>query len=177
MTFDERLEAALAKKNIIREDAAPHTGIWYYLWLKPQWKLWTYPYHDVKKQWSHFEIWQELCKTVESHYAVGHIEEMQELPYCFPRGRVDTSDILTTGEQMLRNEVKDPVMPAEYYLLHGDWPSALSPAGELKKIISLFNLIGPANRNLVHVKETKHEMTDPKHVEAMENLIGGYEIA
>ena len=164
--FSERLDKILAQKNLVREDQAPHTGIWYYLWLKPKWKLWTYPYVDGK-EYSHYEVWQTLAEDVAKHYNLDsdQLSELQELPYAFPRGRVDTSDILAT------NQLGIPSQSGKYYILHGD-DFPMSKDGEIKKIISIFNLIGPATRGQVEEKAVEHEMTDPKHVEAIKRIIG-----
>ena len=165
--FSARLDKVLAQKNLLREDQTPHVGIWYYLWLKPKWQLWTYPYID--KQPSHYEVWQVLAEDVAKHYNLNsnQLIELQELPYCFPRGRVDTSDLL------VRDPLSSPSKSGKWWLLHGD-DFPLSKDGEIKKIISIFNLIGPANRGLVEERVATHEMIDPKHVEAAIKLIGNF---
>lgn len=172
MGFNERLEKALARKNLIREDQTPRTGIWYYLWLKPRWKLWTFPYVDVKKAYSHYEVWQALAEDVGRHYKLTErqVSDLQELPYCFPRGRVDTSDILATNELGEPNTRSD-----QWFLLHGnDFP--LSKDGEIKKIISLFNLVGPATRDMVKELVVDHEKMVPDHVAKASVILGGYQV-
>jgi len=153
-SFEERLD-----KVLLKEDRKPKTGIWYYLWLKPKWKLWTYTYED--KHPSHLEAWQILAEDIANHYNLSDekLEELKEVPYGLPRGRVD-------------NNIPDfPTFftSNKWYILHGD-DFPLSKAGEIKRIVSIFNLVYVVND--VEVKVIGHEMMDPKHQERIQEILG-----
>ena len=158
--FKKRLDKAL-KINFC-EDERPKTGIWYYLWKKPNWKLWTFPRGSLY----HYEAWQTLAEELGSYYHLTEeqIEQLKELPYGLPRGRVDTSD----------SALELGIIPSEtgkYFLLHGD-DFPFDKESEIRKIISLFNLTNFAVRGQVSEKVVEHETMLPKQVEEIQKILG-----
>ena len=161
LAFENKLDNALGlSKNkdlgkiLSEEGEVPHVGIWYYLWLKPDWKLWPYPY--INRARGHYEVWPALSEIVSNHFHLLPNESsvLQEQYRCFPRGRID--------------KIGD-----KWYICHGgDFPK--DENGEINTIISRFNLTIPKIRGLVEIKIDDHEKTDPKHVNIAKMLIGNY---
>ncbi len=167
MEFEQRLDKILKEKNLVKEDSRPHTGIWYYLWFKPNWKLWTYPFYEGSKQPGHYELWQVLAEDIGHYYKLtaDQISELQEAYMCMPRGRIDNTDILAN------NEFGKPVKTNKWFIFHGgDFPKPES--AEIRKIISIFNLTGPELHGLTDKRIVDHEKTDGNHVAIAEALIG-----
>jgi hypothetical protein len=164
LAFEERLNKAFGLSEdqnlskVLSEDQTPHTGIWYYLWLKPTWKLWTYPY--INRAPGHFEVWPILVELIATHYNLKPNETsiLKEQYRCFPRGRIDKGD--------LKN-------PDKYFICHGD-DFPIDKNGEIYKIISIFNLTIPQLHGLVEIVCDAHEKTDPKHINIAKMLIGEY---
>ncbi|MDP1712921.1 MAG: hypothetical protein Q8K86_10755 [Candidatus Nanopelagicaceae bacterium] len=160
--FVERLDAALQKKGrVLKENRRPKIGIWYYLPKKTGgWRLWIYSTSDPSQNLSHYEAWQVLAEDLAKEFGVlSLLEELQELPYGIPRGRVDTTDDLVGGAPK-----------GKWFVLHGgDFP--LPADGELKKIVSEFDLIHQVNFAGLEVKEVDHEKTDPTHVKRVREIL------
>ena len=80
------------QKNIRKTASLPHTGIWYWVFLKPEWKLftWDFPLKD-KIDFLHVQVWPDLVRNhMRPHYKLDEdaILAASDLPYAFPRGRV-----------------------------------------------------------------------------------------
>ena len=158
MNFEERLKRAIG----IKEDRKPKAGIWYYLYLKPKWKLWHYTYTEQSRNISHLEAWQILAEDVAKHYKITSkdvIDEMKELAYGFPRGRVDSTEGLGLSNQGNR-----------WFIFHGD-DFPLSKDGEIKKIVGLFDLSQQMMAGMVEIKEVDHERMDPNHTERLSEML------
>lgn len=151
----------LEKTFGIKEDSAPKIGIWYYLWLKPNWKLWTMPMKE-NQDWSHGEVWSAaLAEDVAKHYGLNsdQTEELKNAPYGLPRGRVDVRDLIMgrpTGG---------------FHVYHGD-DFPLPKESELKKIIGKFDLTRLTLENKVKIEVHDHEKMSESDKETIQNLIG-----
>ena len=157
--LEERLEKAFG----IKEDSTPKIGIWYYLWLKPNWKLWTMPLTE-EKNWSHYEVWNgAIAEDLAKHYGLNdnQMERLKDVAYGFPRGRVDVKDLISGR-------------PAGgFTIYHGDdFPSKLSKESELKKIIGKFDLTRLALENKIKIEVIDHEKMSESDKDAIQNLIG-----
>ena len=155
----KRLEAAFG----LKEDTAPKLGIWYYLWLKPKWKLWTMPLGAEDRPWTHPEAWEVLAEDLGKHYQLDQerVELVKGLHYALPRGRVDTKE-LETGKQLGR-----------ITLYHGDdFPSGLSREGELKRIIAQFDLTKLALHDQIDALFARHKTMDANQQRMLQEVIG-----
>ena len=86
----ERMRKRAAAKQ--KRTALPHAGIWYWVFLAPEWKLftWDFPVRD-RIDFLHVQVWPDLVRNhLRPHYGLSEkaIKAASELPYSFPRGRV-----------------------------------------------------------------------------------------
>ena len=157
------LEKRLEKAFGIKEDSSPKIGIWYYLWFKPNWKLWTMPMKE-NKDWSHGEVWSaSLCEDLGNHYRLSPSDRdrLRNLPYGLPRGRVDVRELIQGR-------------PAGgWHVYHGDdFPSGLFKESELKKIIGLFDLTRLALQDQVKIVVVEHEKMSKSDKEEIQKILG-----
>jgi hypothetical protein len=159
MNLHEKLERTFG----IKEDSTPKIGIWYYLWLKPHWKLWTMPLTE-DKNWSHYEVWNAvLAEDVAKHHGLDddQTERLKDVAYGMPRGRIDVKD-LALGRPT-----------GNFTIYHGDdFPSSLSKESELKKIIGRFDLTRLALENKVKIEVVDHEKMSESDKEQIQQIIG-----
>lgn len=164
--FDKRLEKVLGP---IKEDTSPKLGVWYYLWMEPEWKLWTYEVKLDQKIIAHDEVWRILAQDIGEHYnlSVAQTDELAKHPYGLPRGRVDTTSDMIFGVKPKDDKI---------FVVHGDdFPSSMSKEAELKKIVSRFDLIKlllDKQNNKVEIVHHEHEEMVEKDKELLQNLIG-----
>jgi hypothetical protein len=89
---------------MIKEAAVPKDGIWYWVFLKPEWKLVTsaFPVRE-KKNVNHVELWPKVCQSfLSQHYkwTQSQLNEAMSLPYSMPRGRVTAEALEENGQTM-----------------------------------------------------------------------------
>jgi len=89
---------------MIKEASAPKDGIWYWVFLKPDWKLvaWAFPARD-KKNVNHIDLWPKVCQSfLAPHYKwnQSQLNEAMRLPYSMPRGRVTSEVFEENGQTM-----------------------------------------------------------------------------
>jgi len=161
--IEERLDEILGTKVAIKEDAKPTPGIWYYIWLKPKWHriiVTASEYGD----YGHPEFWKNyLAPKIMNHYGLeeSNLSELEELAYSMPRGRVDSTDLMS-GETTDR-----------WMLFYGDdIPSSLDAESEKRQLVSAFNLTGPLLHGKVEFRVMGHEKMTDSHREAIQKLIG-----
>jgi len=153
-------------KHILKEDASPKVGIWYYLWLKPNWKLVMLPSKIDEKTIPHVKAWfLSFVEDLAEHYKLSEVQKtrLKDVPWCMPRGRVDYLN-LATGK---------PLLEGNFNIYHGgDFPSNLSQEGEIKKIISEFDLTSLHLQGRVQVVQNEHEKMDPQHQKEAQAILG-----
>ncbi|MDP1712451.1 MAG: hypothetical protein Q8K86_08340 [Candidatus Nanopelagicaceae bacterium] len=156
----ERLE------HVLKEDASPKIGIWYYLWLKPSWRVQMLPVKIDEKAVPHMKAWSlSLVEDLAEYYGLlrEQKEKLQELPWCMPRGRVDYLN-LATGK---------PLLEGKFVVYHGnDFPTKFSQEGEIKKIISEFDLTSLHLQDRVQVIQHEHERMNPQHQKEAQEILG-----
>lgn len=128
-------------------------GIWYYIWLRPDWHL----MYDLDPQASHLQFWRKtVAPMLVDWYKLKESARIKlgELNASMPRGRV----LLDEGR---------------YGIYHGeDFPKKLSQEGELKKIVSAFGLSRYWILRRVDVRFEPHECMDKKQQTALRKLLG-----
>ena len=165
MAFEDKLNEAFKQRWVkIRESIMPSEGIWYIIYLKPNWVLKTYKEIDFP-DCAHAQMWEDdLSHVVADHYKVPQ-KKLASLPYAFPRGRIAN---LNPGRGI--------TTPSDRY---GDkWVVYYGkdlPGGDGKwkaKILSSFDLSSFIGR--VEWKLDDHEITQEEDVAEMVGLIGKY---
>jgi hypothetical protein len=155
------------RKKVMQEDARPSPGIWYYLWLKPEWKRIIVRYTDYGP-YGHPEFWEEyIAHEILSFYKIekSKLDQVADLCYSMPRGRVERMP--DTGIMMANEK------PGVWYMDYGgDIPSSLNAEAEQRRLISEFNLSGFANRDMVEFRVVNHEKMLGEHKEKLQKLIG-----
>ena len=164
----KRLDEALKKlqEDLLKEDRRPSAGIWYIIWLKPNWVLRTYSENDFPNV-DHFTIWDRALHIEVADYYKINEKKIQNLTYAFPRGRV-----------VYRNKRGRPVsvsmtsdMTGKWFLYHGnDSPGGISKWK--KKLITEFNLGGFLGNITWNYEE--HECMQREDVHQMSSIIGDY---
>jgi hypothetical protein len=128
-------------------------GIWYYVYLRPDWHL----MYDLDPNASHLQFWRKtVAPMLMDWYKLDDSArvKLSELSTSMPRGRV------------LLNERR-------YGIYHGDdFPKGLSRDGELKKIVSAFGLSRYYILKRVDVCFEPHECMDKKQQTALRKLLG-----
>lgn len=169
--LNENLESLFGKIEVINEDVRPSQGMWYYLYLKPKWVRVIIKSREYG-HYQHVDFWDKyIVHKLIDYYALSREELnfLSDLSYSMPRGRVSysgrsLSDIEIVGMQELEDT---------WYMDYGnDIPSPLNPESEKRKLISGFNLTGPANNDKVVFRKVPHEMMIPEEQKKMQELIG-----
>lgn len=129
-------------------------GIWYYLWLEPDWFF----IPSIESGNSHWAWWNDsIADEIAQHYDLDkkELRTLKTLQHSLPRGRI----------------VEDK--PGHFVVAHGnDFPRSLSPRSEINTIIGAFGLSKPHLLGNVEVRFEAHETMDSKHREQLEELIG-----
>ena len=114
----------------------------------------------------HMKAWfLSLVEDLVEHYKLSEEQKvkLQEIPWCMPRGRVDCLN-LTSGK---------PLTEGRFIVYHGgDFPSSFSQDGEIKKIISEFDLTSLHLQGRVQITQIEHEKMDPAHQQAAQEILG-----
>ena len=120
--FEAKLAEAL-RRRLLHEDRRPSEGIWYWVYLKPDWELRVFKNTEYGDFLTHVDVWEDyIAPLLAEHYNVS-LKSLINIPYAMPRGRVVKR--------------KD----GTWFLYHGnDAPGGL--AKWKKKIIHAFNLEG-----------------------------------
>lgn len=100
-------------EKLVKKAAMPHDGIWYWIYLKPNWKLISYDF-PIKDRidFLHINVWRDL---VSNHLAPFYkwnkdvISIAQELPYGTPRGRVSAERIDNLSYFFIRHGNDTPI--------------------------------------------------------------------
>ncbi|MDP1712424.1 MAG: hypothetical protein Q8K86_08205 [Candidatus Nanopelagicaceae bacterium] len=150
--------------GVMSEDAAPRIGIWYYLWLKPEWVLKAMPVKIGGPGIQHYKVWSVLAEEAAKHFNLNdeQLRVVARLPYSMPRGRVDYRDLKTGAAQR------------RFILYHGnDFPSTLDVAAETRRIIGEFNLTSQLlNHQNVGPQFDEHETMLIKQQEELRKVLG-----
>jgi hypothetical protein len=143
----------------------PNIGIWYYIWLKPNWELrFLLRKLDDPKNVGHVKFWQSLVEEIDKHYSLTDegISTLRGLPYGMPRGRVELKDA-TAGRVLTPQTV--------FVLYHGnDFP--LPKQAEIKTLITSFDLVPFALEHRVIDAFTDHETTVEEHRKKTQEILG-----
>jgi hypothetical protein len=133
----------------------PQEGIWYYVWLKPDWVLlWEYgTFAQHISMWStrvipalveHYELTSEQSKAISGAYTG------------MPRGRV-------VSEQYGK----------KWRVVHGDdFPKGTRKSTEVKQIIGVFGLSSHAITGRVSVEVHEHEKMSGDHKARLRKSLG-----
>ena len=151
------LEKIIVARN--RSAMRPSEGIWYYVYLKPRWRLIVWPFEQYEEM-THPDAWVKyVVPLIIKYYGIkskNDVENISNLPYSMPRGRCAFSS------QKI------------WTLFHGDdFPSELSKEGEHKKIISALGLtkIALDNKEKVVFRFDDHEVMDDLERSQLKKII------
>ncbi len=144
------------------------TGIWYYLFLHPDWRLETFRTDEYGEGVDHFHVWgRHLVPILKQHYKLDArvSGKLRELAYGMPRGRVDriAPEIHKVGER-----------PGDGVFFHGkDFPRALTLESEKRKLISAFGLsrVAAANPDKIRFELARHEKMIPEEQKQVQDLL------
>lgn len=130
----------------------PKEGLWYYVWLKPEWCL-----HFAFGQVGHVFEWRNtVVPALVKHYGLDNSQALaiRDLTYSMPRGRV-----VLDG-----NEV---------YIGHGnDFPAKTDYDDEMRRIVNEFELGRHLILGRVHVGLESHEKMNKRQQKAVQEVIG-----
>jgi hypothetical protein len=159
-----RAEMQKKAASMLKEASAPKDGIWYWAFIKPEWKLitWAFPAKD-KKNVNHIELWPKVCQSILApHYkwTQSQLREAMALPYSMPRGRV-TAEMLEEKGQSL----------TYFFIRHGnDTP----PPHNINEVISTYDLSLHVLEGLAELIYDPEETMVAEEQKAMATLIGGF---
>jgi hypothetical protein len=166
--FDAQLDEALKRERKIQESVQPSSGIWYYVYFKPDWRLEVYKSSDYGFI-GHEDAWKRyIVPELVKHYKLtsAQARDLADAHQGMPRGRVDIS--ASTGGFRIEGEE-----PGMWYLFHGsDSPIQRSEKKEMDALISQFNLIGLALRDKVQFKHKGHETMNAEDMETVQKILG-----
>ena len=149
----ERMKKRAAQ---LKQAGVPHNGIWYWLFLAPEWKLftWDFPVRD-KVDFLHVQAWPDLVRFhLAPHYKLSPeaTRLATELPYAFPRGRVTSENDLNY-----------------FFIRHGE--DTPVPGG-LRQVEGKFNLTAHLLEGMAEEIYDPHETTVKNEKEEAIRLIG-----
>jgi hypothetical protein len=85
MKIEEKIRLKLLK--VACESQQPSEGVWYLIYLKPNWIIRAYKDIDYPNV-DHVKVWsRDVSHIVAEHYKTSQ-KEIEMHPYAFPRGRV-----------------------------------------------------------------------------------------
>lgn len=163
--FEKELAEALAFRHKLNEDRRPSPGIWYYIYLAPEWKRLAFRYIEYPKVPDHPTAWQEyVVPALTTHYKLTpeQARQLEDLPYAMPRGRVD----------LTANQPNDPISNKWLMSFGNDFPAGLDVETEKGRLINDFNLANFACRDMVIFTVHEHEKMTLKHKDAIQKIIG-----
>jgi len=84
------------KKLNLKEDTRPSEGIWWYVWLKPRWRIEAFKVTEYGEL-NHSDVWPKyVAPMIAAHYKVPIGSEvynsLAEVYASMPRGRVEERD-------------------------------------------------------------------------------------
>ena len=171
--LEETLDQILGTKINIIEGVKPTEGIWYYVWFDPEWKRIFIPYSEYGSGHGHPGFWKRyIAPKVASHYRLDkeQLEQLGELPYSMPRGRVTQVPVETNVTVVIGGEEEKP---GHWYLDYGDdFPADLDPDAEKKRIINAFYLTGFVLRGIAHFRVAPHEKMSSAEQGKLGRLLG-----
>ncbi len=144
------------------------TGIWYYVYLDPDWTLLTFRTDDHGEGVDHLGVWgTHIVTLLKAHYKLDDrtAGRIRETAYGMPRGRVDRiePDIHKVGER-----------PGDWMFYHGeDFPTGLTEESEHRKLISAFGLSRLAAKapDKIRFEPSKHERMVPEEKALLQKLL------
>jgi len=159
---------ALARLRTEKKFASkPMEGPWYYVWLKPYWKIiaFAHPFGG-EEGYTHEQLWENAAaQTIAKHYGLSHekMTEVDNCPYSMPRGRV-----------VWQGPSKEHERGRFVVYLGNDMPKSINKIKFRRDIMSKFNLLVTAldDNDRVVFSEDDHEIMQSSDQDTVENLIG-----
>lgn len=163
----EKLDEVLTPAD---KENEKHQGIWYWVYLRPEWKLYAWPFGKFGEL-GHIDVWSKyVVPLIMDHYKLSEDkrQKLEKTYYAFPRGRICYApqgiDVRLPGEE-----------PGNWYIYHGgNTPGDSKDEVEAhrREVLNAFGLNQAAARGLVHWKITEHESNLKEHVEKCREMIG-----
>jgi hypothetical protein len=156
-SFSLARERMKKKAALLKQAGAPREGIWYWVFLNPDWKLitWDAPTGgDVL----HAKVWSDVVNAyLTPHYKLdpASVAAAKALPYAMPRGRI-SSETLDGGKKY-------------FFVRHGE--DTPVPNG-LHQVEEKFNLITHMLEGMAEELYDPHETVVKNEVAEMQRLIG-----
>ena len=157
MEFDNKLNSVLS------ENTRPSEGIWYYIYLKPEWGFLHWKFTEYPTAYDHPKVWVDyVLPVLVKHYKLtdDQTDKLKPLYYSMPRGRINHLAFLPGHSSSGR-----------WVVAHGrDFP--LDEDSELKNIVNAFNLSGLVLWKMVDFEVADHEKMSKRHMEDIQKIIG-----
>ena len=147
------MKTAAIKRNGRANGDAATEGIWYFVYLKPDWMLLL----DRDRNASHLQYWRKtVVPMLIDWYKLKKdvAPKLGELSASMPRGRV------------LEDEGRHGVYHG------GDFPKSLSFQGEINKIISGFGISKRYLLQRVDIRYEPHEKMEAAQQKVLQKIIG-----
>lgn len=145
------------KKNPLKEDIRPSEGIWYWVWLKPNWQLREFRFTEYGEDIQHDEAWRNyIAPEIAKHYKVKltevvGVDSLINAYTGMPRGRVAKTD--------------------KWMFYHGnDTPIPMVKAKLM--IASRFNLRSALVEGKAEFRFDEHEAMQDEDKTVLESIIG-----
>lgn len=148
-----------------RRTQAMVTGIWYYVYLEPDWRLETWRADEHGEDVDHLGVWRTyLVPVLKDHYKLDDraAERLKGLAYGVPRGRLDQTESEVRGR------------PGDWVFYHGqDFPSGLTEESERRKLMSAFGLSRLAAKapDKIRFELSKHEQMVPEEKDQLGKIL------
>jgi hypothetical protein len=141
----------------------PCVGPWYWIYLRPCWRLFAAPAEHEEETLGHVEFWRQLATGVFArHYGLApkKIAVAQDLCYAMPRGRC------------ARRTPKRQTDRTWALYEGGDLPKGLRPAKERRLLLAKFGLRAEARDGNVEFVHDEHEVMQEDDQLRLQRIIG-----
>ena len=136
-------------------------GPFYFVYLRPRWKLYAKPTDSEAETLGHPEFWRQLCTDqFAPHYSIRDervIIRLRELCYAMPRGRCS---------QDLRRRKASPALWTIYH--GGDFPDGHSNEHWAAAILAAFNM----KKCQAQFTFDEHETMQADDQERLQQIVG-----
>jgi hypothetical protein len=144
--------------------AEPCVGPWYWVYLRPRWRLFAAPVRAEQETIGHPEFWRQIVVGfLAPHYGVTNprkIEMLAQLCYSMPRGRCAMP-------------MRRPGHPPSWAVYHGgEFPAGSDPENLKRTLLRRFGLTTEAKRGGVRFVLDEHEIMQDDDQRRLQRIIG-----
>jgi len=148
-----------------KTSTVPSIGPWYWLYLRPFWRLVAHPVNSEADNLDHPEFWRRLCvEIIAPHYSIKtpkKLEVLAQLCYAMPRGRCSKT-LLRRGSGA-----------QSFILCYGrDFPTGVTEESAKKALLKYFGLMAADRRGIVKMAFDEHERMLVDDCARIQEIIG-----